>query len=176
LIVESVLHRKLHASASLDQRSHWFAQLLRHGPVCLEGPKVRALAAAAAQDTIVLSNGENVEPEPIEQALLQSPYFRQVIIVGQDRRNLAAIVVPDLELMADVLGAERFAALSPERLTAWLLEELQKLNRRRADFRRTEQVRRASRSAARASPFGRIELRRRCFHPQPRQPSRPSNP
>lgn len=94
----------------------------------------------------MLSSGENVEPEPIEQALLQSPYVRQVMIVGQDRRNLAAIVVPDLDLMADVLGAERFAALSPERLASSLLEEVQKINRRRAGYRRAEQVRFVSRA------------------------------
>jgi acyl-CoA synthetase (AMP-forming)/AMP-acid ligase II len=34
-----------------------------------------------AKDTIVLTSGENVEPEPIEQAVLQSPYIRQVQVL-----------------------------------------------------------------------------------------------
>ncbi|MBJ6723652.1 AMP-dependent synthetase/ligase [Geomesophilobacter sediminis] len=49
-----------------------------------------------AKDTIVLRGGENVEPEPIENALLLSPYLMQVMVVGQDRKYLAALVVPDL--------------------------------------------------------------------------------
>ena len=51
--------------------------------------------AGRAKDTIVLLGGENLEPEPIEFALLQSPYVHQVIVVGQDRKTLGALIVPD---------------------------------------------------------------------------------
>ncbi|MDB9306431.1 MULTISPECIES: AMP-dependent synthetase/ligase [Cyanophyceae] len=47
------------------------------------------------KDTIVLSNGENVEPEPIENACLRSPYIDQIVVVGQDRRSLGALIVPN---------------------------------------------------------------------------------
>jgi len=47
-----------------------------------------------AKDTIVLLSGENVEPEPIENALLGSPLIEQAIVVGQDRKHLAALLVP----------------------------------------------------------------------------------
>jgi len=47
------------------------------------------------KETIVLSGGENVEPEPLEQAILQSPLIQQVMLVGQDRKTLGALVVPD---------------------------------------------------------------------------------
>jgi long-chain acyl-CoA synthetase len=47
-----------------------------------------------AKDTIVLSNGENIEPIPIEDAILSaSPYIDQVMLTGQDGRSLVAIVV-----------------------------------------------------------------------------------
>jgi len=46
------------------------------------------------KDTIVLSNGENVEPSPIEDAILsQSSMIEQVMLTGQDMRSLVAIVV-----------------------------------------------------------------------------------
>jgi len=46
------------------------------------------------KDTIVLSNGENIEPSPIEDAILsQSPLIEQVMLTGQDGRSLTAIVV-----------------------------------------------------------------------------------
>ena len=53
------------------------------------------------KETIVLSGGENVEPEPIEQAILQSPLIHQVMIVGQDRKGLGALVVADPEKAPD---------------------------------------------------------------------------
>jgi long-chain acyl-CoA synthetase len=48
-----------------------------------------------AKETIVLSGGENVEPEPIEGALMRTGLFHQVMVVGQDRKTLAALVVPE---------------------------------------------------------------------------------
>lgn len=47
-----------------------------------------------AKDTIVLSNGENIEPTPIEDAIMgDSPLIEQVILTGQDGRRLVAIAV-----------------------------------------------------------------------------------
>ncbi|MFA5570081.1 MAG: long-chain fatty acid--CoA ligase [Sphaerochaetaceae bacterium] len=47
------------------------------------------------KDTIVLSGGENIEPVPIESRLRESPYIEQAVIVGQDKKYLAALIVPD---------------------------------------------------------------------------------
>jgi long-chain acyl-CoA synthetase len=47
-----------------------------------------------AKDTIVLRGGENVEPAPIEQKLLESEYIQAAVVLGQDQRYLAALVVP----------------------------------------------------------------------------------
>jgi long-chain acyl-CoA synthetase len=52
-----------------------------------------------AKDTIVLSNGENIEPTPIEDACLRSPYISQIVLVGQDQKSLGAILVPNLEAL-----------------------------------------------------------------------------
>ncbi|EEC48472.1 predicted protein, partial [Phaeodactylum tricornutum CCAP 1055/1] len=47
-----------------------------------------------AKDTIVLSNGENVEPGPLEDAILgELSLIEQVMLTGQDGRKLTAIVV-----------------------------------------------------------------------------------
>jgi long-chain acyl-CoA synthetase len=48
-----------------------------------------------AKETIVLMGGENIEPEPIENALMRTGLFQQVMLVGQDRKTLAALVVPE---------------------------------------------------------------------------------
>jgi long-chain acyl-CoA synthetase len=53
-----------------------------------------------AKDTIVLSNGENIEPQPIEDACLRSKYISQIVLVGQDQKSLGALIVPDLEALS----------------------------------------------------------------------------
>jgi long-chain acyl-CoA synthetase len=52
-----------------------------------------------AKDTIVLSNGENIEPTPIEDACLRSQYVSQIVLVGQDQKSLGAMIVPNLEAL-----------------------------------------------------------------------------
>lgn len=49
-----------------------------------------------AKDTIVLTNGENIEPQAIENACLRSAYIDQVVLVGQDQKQLGALLVPNL--------------------------------------------------------------------------------
>jgi len=52
-----------------------------------------------AKDTIVLTNGENIEPQPIEDACIQSPYIDQMMLVGQDQRSLGALIVPNIDAL-----------------------------------------------------------------------------
>ncbi len=57
-----------------------------------------------AKDTIVLLGGENIEPLPIEQKLCESMYVSQVMVLGQDQKFLAALVLPIRE------AVEQFAS------------------------------------------------------------------
>ena len=50
-----------------------------------------------AKDTIVLTNGENIEPQPIEDACVRSIYIDQIMLVGQDQRSIGALIVPNLD-------------------------------------------------------------------------------
>jgi long-chain acyl-CoA synthetase len=52
-----------------------------------------------AKDTIVLTNGENIEPQPIENVCLRSPYIDQIMLVGQDQKVLGALIVPNIEAL-----------------------------------------------------------------------------
>ncbi len=52
-----------------------------------------------AKDTIVLSSGENIEPGPLEDALTALPMVEQVMVVGQDRRQLGLLLVPKAEAL-----------------------------------------------------------------------------
>ena len=59
-----------------------------------------------AKDTIVLSSGENIEPGPLEDALTALPMVEQVMVVGQDRRQLGLLLVPKAEALAAWASAQ----------------------------------------------------------------------
>lgn len=66
-----------------------------------------------AKDTIVLTNGENIEPQPIEDACLRSSYIDQIMLVGQDQRSLGALIVPNLDAL-ELWSREQNINLSTE--------------------------------------------------------------
>jgi len=51
------------------------------------------------KDTIVLRGGENIEPHPLEDRLKECDYINMVIVVGQDKSRLGALIVPDFEAL-----------------------------------------------------------------------------
>jgi long-chain acyl-CoA synthetase len=67
-----------------------------------------------AKDTIVLSNGENIEPQPIEDACLRSIYISQIMVVGQDQRSIGALIVPNLETLAQYAASQSAFLEDPE--------------------------------------------------------------
>ena len=52
-----------------------------------------------SKETIVLLSGENVEPVPLEAQLLESRFIEQCMVVGQDEKNLGALIVPSVEAL-----------------------------------------------------------------------------
>jgi long-chain acyl-CoA synthetase len=68
------------------------------------------------KETIVLLGGENVEPVPIEDAILESDYVDQVMVVGQDQKFLGALVVPNLEALENWAQKEKVPYAAKEDL------------------------------------------------------------
>ncbi len=80
-------------SAKVLDSHGWFdsgdlGMLLPDGSLVLTG---------RAKDTIVLSNGENIEPGPLEEILVASSFIDQLMLVGQDEKQLGALLVPNVE-------------------------------------------------------------------------------
>jgi long-chain acyl-CoA synthetase len=69
-----------------------------------------------AKETIVLLGGENVEPVPIENKILESEYIGQIMVVGQDQKWLGALIYPDMEKMAQYMGADSADSLTIDKL------------------------------------------------------------
>jgi long-chain acyl-CoA synthetase len=53
------------------------------------------------KDILVLANGKNVAPQPIESALKASPFLNEVVLIGDKQNVITALVVPNLERLRD---------------------------------------------------------------------------
>ncbi|MFP4179560.1 MAG: AMP-dependent synthetase/ligase [Spirochaetaceae bacterium] len=73
---------------------------LNTGDLAIYSENGEIIIAGRAKDTIVLMGGENVEPEHIEDKIKESAYIDHAVLLGQDRKQLTALVAvnPD-ELM-----------------------------------------------------------------------------
>lgn len=80
-----------------------------------------------SKDTIILSNGENVEPQPLEDALCASPYIKYAIVIGQGHRRLGALIVPDEDSFASLASNGNGSVLSTEERTEILRDTLRKI-------------------------------------------------
>ena len=101
------------------------------------------------KNIIVLSNGKNVAPQPIESELVRSPFISQVMIVGSERKNLAALIVPNFDMLkAWASDSDTGAGINTTDLPAMLqTREIQQhiqseIRSRLTDFADFEQVRR----------------------------------
>ena len=97
------------------------------------------------KNIIVLSNGKNVAPQPIESALVQSPFISQIMVIGSERKNLAALIVPNFDALKTWASENSIA--TDELATMLETREVQQhiqseIRSRLTDFADFEQVRR----------------------------------
>ena len=77
------------------------------------------------KDTIVLRGGENLEPLPIEMKLAESKFIKAAVVVGQDKRYLASLILVDEEEVKNFADENGMQYDTYENLLA--SEEIQKL-------------------------------------------------
>ena len=92
-----------------------------------------------SKETIVLLSGENVEPTPIENKLLQSEYIDQCMVLGQDRKFLTAFIVPKLDKFKQY--GSSMEAISQDKETQKIIrEEIKKLISTENGFKSFEKI------------------------------------
>ena len=69
-----------------------------------------------AKDTIVLLGGENIEPAVLEAELLTSEYIESVMVVGQDKKSLGALIVPSKDAVETFANDRGITGLTYEAL------------------------------------------------------------
>ncbi len=58
------------------------------------------------KDLLVTSGGKNVAPQPIENLLKSSPYISNAVVIGDRRRFVAALIVPEYDKLKDYAKAQ----------------------------------------------------------------------
>jgi long-chain acyl-CoA synthetase len=77
------------------------------------------------KNIIVLANGKNVSPGPMEAAISASKYVAQAVILGDNQPYTGALIAPDFEELERWAAANGMAELPPEQLIE--RKEVQKL-------------------------------------------------
>jgi len=99
-----------------------------------------------AKETIVLLGGENVEPVPIENKITESKYVHQIMVIGQDQKNLGAIIVPDFAILKDwasqngVSDTDEKNLVENPKVIDLYKKEIKELNSSKNGFKSFEQV------------------------------------
>lgn len=94
------------------------------------------------KDTIVLLNGENVEPLPIESKLVHSPLVDHCMIVGQDQKHLGALIVPALDgfRAAGLIAANLLELAASPKARALMESEIRRLISLEQGFKSFERI------------------------------------
>lgn len=122
------------ATAKAIDAQGWFdtgdlGMVTRHNDLIITG---------RAKDTIVLTNGENIEPQPIEDVCLRSPYIDQIMLVGQDQKVLGALIVPNLEALEK--WADGAVDLNSSIVQDLFRKELNRLVKERPGYRPDDRI------------------------------------
>ena len=67
---------------------------------------------------IVSRGGKNIYPGPIEDQLKQEPWIDQIVVIGEGREFLTALIVPDFEALRQYAQEHNLQAASDEALLA----------------------------------------------------------
>ena len=77
------------------------------GDIAVLSPRNEITITGRAKDTIVLLGGENIEPGVVEAAICRSKFIESAVVVGQDKKYIAALVVPNKDALLSYAAENR---------------------------------------------------------------------
>jgi long-chain acyl-CoA synthetase len=93
------------------------------------------------KDILVLANGKNVAPQPIENMLKQSELIQEAVVYGDGMSAPVALIVPNIDALRAFakqagIEADGDALLNHDAIQKRFRQELERVNRELADFQR----------------------------------------
>jgi long-chain acyl-CoA synthetase len=94
---------------------------------------------------LVLKTGKNVAPQPVENAMNQSLYIKNSVLVGHGQKYVIALIVPDFEQLVPWarqrgIAAEPKALIMDDRVQSLLRQEVARFTQRFARFEQPKKV------------------------------------
>ncbi len=88
-----------------------------------------------SKEIIVLASGENIDPSRIESAITKLPFVSDAVLVGQDKKGLGALIVPDFDQLRSFISG-KFEPDTDEAEEVTDLTDKQVLSRVKAEINR----------------------------------------
>lgn len=98
------------------------------------------------KDLIVTSGGKNVAPQPIENLLRMNPFIRSAVVLGDRRKFVSALIVPEFERLEEHARAhgvpflDRADLCRREETVNFLLAEVQRATPQLASYERIKKI------------------------------------
>ena len=96
------------------------------------------------KNIIVLSNGKNIAPQPIENQLTQSLYINQVMLIGDKRKSVSALIVPNFDAIKEYAAEEELDTkdiaqlIETKEIRQLIRKEIERLSTALTDFERVK--------------------------------------
>ena len=104
-------------------------------------PNGALVITGRSKDTIVLSSGENIEPNPIETQILSAEFINQVQLIGQDKKKLTALIVPNFEYIETKFKIKGLDIINKNtEIKKFYKSNINFLLKKRLGFRNEEQI------------------------------------
>lgn len=134
------------ATAAVLDKKGW----LNTGDLAIRSENGEIIIVGRIKDTIVLMGGENIEPEPIEEKVKESQYIDHVVVLGQDKKQLSAIVAVNAERLMELAQELKLASveiqtdgkfsIEHDRITEILMKEVNAQLTKEHGFRPFEKI------------------------------------
>jgi len=99
------------------------------------------------KDLIITSGGKNVAPQPIENMLKTNPYISNVVVVGDRRKFISALVIPDFEKIENYAKSKNISyssvkeLIKNENIVSFIEAEVNNMTTHLAPYEKVKKVR-----------------------------------
>jgi long-chain acyl-CoA synthetase len=98
------------------------------------------------KDLIVTAGGKNIAPQPIENVLKTNPYIANAVVIGDRRRYVAALIVPNFEKIEEyakfvkIPFKDRAELVRNEQIVGFLRSEIERATPNLASYERIKKI------------------------------------
>jgi len=98
------------------------------------------------KDIFVTSGGKNVAPQPIENILKINPYVSNAVVIGDNRRFISALIIPNFEKIEEYADANNIIYESPtdlvknDKIVEFMKQEIDQATTGLASYERIKKI------------------------------------